>query len=100
MIHRGDIGRLLATKAIWWNNKHCQTDIDVIYDLASHVFSIVALVTGAVPTSVRLESSGGMPLSKARLLCHCVGGVSTFISNTFAFWHRGRIQTQFKMLYN
>ncbi len=91
LMGRGDVGRLVAIVADWRNAGHRQHDIDVLSDLASHVFSVLSLLTGHVPSAVHVERAAGRPFTDVQLACLCRGNVNARISVSFGATPKRRL---------
>lgn len=53
IIDKGDLGDVYYINTYWQNLGLLQPDVNVVFDLATHVFSTINYITGSLPVSVR-----------------------------------------------
>jgi predicted dehydrogenase len=58
IIRSGELGKIYYIKADWLNLGLLQPDVNVVFDLAAHVFSTINYVIGCSPTSIRAIGNG------------------------------------------
>jgi predicted dehydrogenase len=58
IIESGELGKLYYIKADWLNLGLLQPDVNVVFDLATHVFSTINYIIGCSPTSIRAIGNG------------------------------------------